>query len=220
VTPPIVIPNEVLSFLSDADEFRDADLRINPLTATECATQSAAMQEIDVVRTLGLIVLDDADDSNPYCYVSKGPAQGTVVHFSHDPEPQLRFHSLGEFLEALKTAQQDGSDIDDLQFPVLTPSADQRMLVGRVRELLEGSDEDGALQIGLYLPLLDPDDLDTLALCAAHEDFLVREIAATFILDHAKPALRGLAERLAADKSAQVSRPAQQALARLSGTRK
>jgi hypothetical protein len=214
----MIIPDEVRAFLKAADALRDQGLRINPLSEAESAAQSALMQEIDVARKLGLIVLDDAGDSNPYCFIGEGPARRMVVHFSHDSEPRIRYHNLEEFLATLRRARSAGVGIDDLALSPLEPHNDQAMLSAHIRLILASSDDDKALLLGLYVPLLAPDDGTTLSLCAAADDFLVREIVAVYLTEHCEleeycgPEHRELARHLAADKYPQVARPARTAL--------
>src|SRR5687767_8343647 len=71
------------------------DSRINCLPFDKAKDYSQKMRGISVVGILGLWVLDDANDSNPFAYISKGPCAGMIIHFSHDPEPRVAFSSLG-----------------------------------------------------------------------------------------------------------------------------
>lgn len=66
---------------------------------------------------LGLWVLDDANDSNPFCYITKGPCQGAVLHLHHDDESTVDFPDLQSFVAAMHGAGNDGLDIDDMVKP-------------------------------------------------------------------------------------------------------
>jgi hypothetical protein len=79
-------------------------LQINCLSFAEAKEYSRKMREISVANLLGLWILDDANDSNPYAYVSKGACASMIIHFSHDPEPAMAFSSLSKFLDAMHEA--------------------------------------------------------------------------------------------------------------------
>ena len=206
------LPDEVLAFLRDAGPLRDRRLRINPLTAEQCAVRTEALREIPVVAALGLIALDDADDSNPFCLITSGPASGMVVHFFHDPEPELCYSSLRQFLDALRVAHRDRLTIDDLPRPVLDPHPDQALLTTFLQAWLHGDHDDAVIALQIHYPLLERANLDVLRDTASHVDPLIREIAARFIERHADPAHRAIATRLASDPYPQVAVPARRAL--------
>ncbi len=62
----MLLPTEVQEFLARTAVLRAPDRGINPLTPEQAIHESSAMQEIEVCEELGLIVLNDAQDSNPY----------------------------------------------------------------------------------------------------------------------------------------------------------
>jgi hypothetical protein len=211
----IHLPDEVLAFLADAEVLRDESLYINPLSPAECARQTELIRGVSIADALGLIVLDDANDSNPFCYVTVGPARGMVLHFSHDFGPAFRFLNLSMFLAALRAAHDGRLKIDHLPMSRLPPHPDQSMIRALLQVQLASPDEDAAALFTLYVRLLDPRDLEIINLGANNVDFLVREAVAEFLADNPLVEHRAILTTLASDGYPQVCRPAQQALATL-----
>ncbi len=209
------VPAEVRAFFSEAAALRNPELRFHPLTEEESGKYSEALRGIAVADALGLIVLDDANDSNPYCYIGKGLARGMIIHFSHDPEPRLAFRSIGSFRAALLAAIAEGRDIDELQPEPIIPAERQEELISLLLESAAREDEVSQFLVCTLLPLLDPVELAVLERLAANDNFLFREAVAVFIRNHPLPVHRGLAEVLARDNYGQVARPAAEALRRL-----
>ena len=206
------LPEDVLAFLRDAEMFRDERLGISPLTVDLCTLQTKQLREIDVPAELGLIVLDDANDSNPHCLITSGPAAGMVVHFCHDPEPVLRYPGLTHFLSALRTAHDQGLSLGQLPAPALEVHPDQTELVAHLRSYLGRKDEGASTLLHILYPLMDPKNIEILRETALHPDFLVRETAARFIAAHRHVAHREVAIILSSDAYLQVAEPAQQAV--------
>jgi hypothetical protein len=211
------LPADVQVFLREAAELRDAKRRINPLTLDECEESTAAYQSIPIFAELGLIALDDASDSNPYCLITQGPAAGMIVHFCHDGDQEIRYPNLDAFLEALRAAGRRGLDIDQLPRETIASHSDQPQLADYLRTLFARDDDDVPTLVAIHLPLLDPQSLDLIGQAARHDDFLIREVAARFIATHPAVAHRGLAEGLARDQYPQVANPARRALRALGG---
>ena len=109
------VPEDLLLYLESGHFIKSNETRINCLSFEESKDYSAAMNSIPEYQSLGLWVLDDANDSNPYCYVTKGSCKGAIIHFRHDDEQTIKFSCLQNFLSALKKAVQSGTDIDDIQ---------------------------------------------------------------------------------------------------------
>jgi hypothetical protein len=206
------LPHEVLAFLGHADLLRDEALGINPLTVRQCLHRTLELQEIDVAAELGLVVLDDANDSNPHCLITAGLAAGMIVHFCHDSEPVIRYPSLTRFLEALTIGRERRLGIDELVKSDIAPLSDQSALTAQLRLYLRREDTNAVTLLGILFPLLDPAKTEVLAEAASHDDFLIREMAARFLASHGGPAHRDLAARLASDPYPQVATPARHAL--------
>jgi hypothetical protein len=164
---------------------------------------------------LGLIVLDDANDSNPYCYISRGPGTGMVLHHEHDGTIAIRYPDLSSFGEALREAVVCADDIRDLRHPPCQPHPDQAGLRAELRTRLTGQDPDAEPFARLFLPLLDPADVETLELAAAAHDFFIRESAGEAMARNPLPQHLALAARLAVDPHPQVQRPARRVLVAL-----
>lgn len=110
-----VAPEDLLAYLEAGEFIKSYESRINCLSYTESKDYSDAMNSIPEYKSLGLWVLDDANDSNPYCYVAKGSCKGSVIHFCHDDDQNIKFSSLETFLLSLKDAVKSSLDIDDIE---------------------------------------------------------------------------------------------------------
>lgn len=210
------IPEVVAAFLLEVEALRAPELHINPLSPEEAAQQSDDMTETSIFgELLGLVVLDDAGDSNPYCYISRGPGAGMVLHHEHDGTIGIRFPDLASFGEELRSAVARGDDIHDLRHPPRLRHPDQAALRAELRARLTGGDDDAEPFARVFLPLLDPADVETLELATAADDFAIRESAAEVMARHPLPEHVALATRLALDGYAQVRTPARRALVAL-----
>jgi hypothetical protein len=210
------IPEVVAAFLLEVEALRTPELHINPLSPEEAAQQSDAMAETSIFgELLGLVVLDDANDSNPYCYISRGLGAGMVLHHEHDGTIAIRFPDLASFGEELQSAVARGDDIQDLRHPPRLRHPDQATLRAELRARLTGGDDDAEPFARVFLPLLDPADVETLELASAAEDFAIRESAAEVMVRHPLPEHLPLAARLAVDGYAQVRTPARRVLVAL-----
>ena len=113
-------PQEVLHFLSRSEKLNSSkEVMINILSIDESFEYSKALRSIKHAEYLGLIALNDAQDSNPYCYISQSVTTGMIIHFSHDPEPRIKFSSLDDFENALNLLKDVGHHIDDMKIPDL-----------------------------------------------------------------------------------------------------
>jgi hypothetical protein len=210
------IPDVVASFLLEVEALRTPELGINPLSPEEASQRSDGMAETSTFgELLGLIVLDDANDSNPYCYISRGLGAGMVLHHEHDGTIGIRFPDLASFGEALRNAVARGDDIHELHHPPCTQHSDQAALRAELSARLARGDDDAEPFARVFLPLLDPADVETLELAAAARDFAIRESAAEMMASHPLPEHLPLAARLAIDRYPQVRTPARRALVAL-----
>ena len=182
------------------------------MSIEQCIADSTRIREIPIAAELGLVVPDDANDSNPYCLITRGPASGMVVHFSHDPEPTLAFPDLAAFLHSLRAAVRDHRNIDHLERPRFSPLPNQPALRSTLHALLKSDDDDAPVVVAILFPLLDPDERDTVLLAGSHIDFLIREVAALFVEAHPAVHFRQLAQALSEDSYPQVAGPAIRAL--------
>ena len=85
----------------------------------------------------------------------------------------------------------------------------------QIRAILTGGDKDRASPVGMLLPLLDPNDFETLRLAASDGDFLIRERAARFMASAPRMSQIALLEVLVNDRYPQVAQAAIEALSAL-----
>lgn len=181
---------------------------INCLPFDKARDYSQTMQDIPVVDRLGLWVLDDANDSNPFAYISKGPCAGMIIHFSHDREPEIAFSSLEHFLASMHDAGSRQLDIESITKEPINVSLDRV-----IRELGEEGTDDATFLINIYLPISAELQKETKECLKRHEDFFVRESLARFLAARPFSEDEMIAEELAADQHAQVARAGKAAVA-------
>jgi hypothetical protein len=205
------LADDVLAFLRDVPAAPFCPLAPEAaLRATEELWARAALAE-----AMGLVVLNDTEDSNHYCVITRGPAAGAVVFVPHDDGPSFAFPSLGVLRDVMERAASEGTELWDIELGPPAPHAEQPQLREHLRAILTGGGNDGAAAVGMLLPLLDPDDVETLRLAATDGDFLIRESAARFMASAPRASQRALLEVLVADRYPQVARPALDALSAL-----
>lgn len=199
------LPDEVLRFLSLRDELNTPHLSINVLDEQASAKRSSALQGISVCRRLRLFALDDAEDSNPYCYIGAGVAAGMVVHFNHDPEPRIEFETLDDFEHFLRQLRSSDQPLNDGDVDMPSPAhPNQIALAAVLSELSRGEDDDSEFLICLYLPLLRGEHRALLRELATHTSFFVREVLAEVIGTARLPGAQALLRALANDPDPQV----------------
>lgn len=210
------IPEVVATFLRELDALRIPELGINPLSPEESARQSAQLAKMSpFAKHLGLIVLDDANDSNPYCYVSRGLATGMVLHHDHEGDVLVRFPDLASFGDELRKLAVRGDHIDELRFAERLRLPDQAALRAELRERIAANDKWSEPFVRVFLPLLDPADVETLELAVSARDFYIREAAGHVMARAPLPAHLPLAQRLVVDTHRQVRTPARRVLVAL-----
>lgn len=202
-------PNDLVAFYRNAVNHPNyPEGRINCLPFQEAKEHTGDMKGISVVDRLGLWVLTDANDSNPYCYITRGPCCGLIIHFSHDPEPEIAFSSLKSFCAALNEAGVRGQDIDEVKKESIGLSLDTAMV-----ELSEEDSEDAVFLLTTYLPVCSSLEAGTKSVLVGHADFFVREAFAVFLARIASGQDTALADRLAGDQHPQVARAGKSAVA-------
>jgi hypothetical protein len=205
------LPSEIVSFLSRRNEFNTPDLMINVLDSATSAKMTAGMQGMSVGKHLGLVVLDDANDSNPYCYITGGIAAGMVVHFNHDPEPKIEFESLDAFERFLRELRARNQQLGEVE--ISAPAhPNQVALAAVLSELARATEhEDTEFLICLYLPLLRGEHRQVLERLGAHENFFVREAVAEAIGSAQLPESGAIVRALVEDPHPQVRTAAMKA---------
>jgi hypothetical protein len=205
------LADDVLAFLQEVPPAPFGPLAADAaVRATEQLWARSTLAE-----AMGLVVLNDTEDSNHYCVVTRGPGAGAVVFVPHDDGPSFAFSSLAALRDVMQRAAVEGTDIWDIEPENPAPYADQAQLREHLRASLSGGADEGAPVFGMLLPLLDPDDVETLRLAATDRDFLVRESAARFMASAPRVSQRALLKVLVADRYLQVAQPALEALSAL-----
>lgn len=69
-------PAELLVFLDQAASLQSETLGIAMLGRAACREYSRAVRGTALGEALGLVALEDANNSLPYCYVVRGPSAG------------------------------------------------------------------------------------------------------------------------------------------------
>jgi len=208
--PAPSLPADVVSLLRRRDEINDAELGIHLLD------EQRAMARLDassVWGRLGLVTLDDAENSNPYVLITRGVCRGMVAHFFHDPEPQVEFATLQDFEDFLSDLRRCRKSLDEEDRPP-AGHPDQGALAGALLELACADDDaDASWLICFYAPLLRDDHLEVLKALATHDDFFVREAAAEALGRIDVDEAADLLNKLASDKHPQVAAVAHRSIA-------
>ncbi|MGV3662357.1 MAG: hypothetical protein ACO1TE_19395 [Prosthecobacter sp.] len=184
---------------------------VKGLPLDKSLSYTRAIHERTIIgRPMGLFALNDSNDSNPYCYVSRGPCAGAILHLHHGDSSAVAFRSLASFLAAV-TALKDDQWMDDIQ-PGQPLSFDTAAELARMAGD-PASDFDVFAPIYLRATTTLPDSLK--ASLAGHSNFFVREAFAWWLQTAGTAADLALAQGLATDKIGQVADAAKKALPRI-----
>jgi len=217
VTDP---PEDLIALYAQGDLPREPSLGIHVLDLPAAVQYTQAVQRQTLIgNRLGLFVLEDANDSNPYCYVTRGLLRGSILHLRHDDNSSIEFASLAALLASLRAAIRNGTSIHDLADKELRPPVPQDQLAQHFMDLLHENSDESEWELVTLAPLLETAQREVVERMSNHESFFVREAAAQLIANQPDPSLQGLAEQLARDSYPQVARPAQQALAAIARLR-
>jgi hypothetical protein len=160
-------------------------LGIKILELADAIKYSQAIQDHTLLgKPMGLIALDDANDSNPFCYITRGPARGCILHLYHDGDTAVEYPSLAAFLSALKVALKDEVPIDDLPGKDLRPKVDQDTLCNHISRLVQADTDEAECELTVLTPLLDTARVDSVRSLSEHASFFVREAVARLIASH------------------------------------
>lgn len=197
-------PDELALFYSNDQLDSEIIKRAYLLDLKTASEYSKSLTGIPVVKRLGLWALNDANASNPYCYISKGPCTGAVLLFSHDTEPEIRFSSLANFINSISVVD----DLEDLS-PELGLCFD---LDSEITSLLQEDTDDSAFLLSTYLPSARGISASNLGNLEVHQDMFIREALNGFLQNHGGQNELEVATRLMQDKSPQVARAAKGAV--------
>lgn len=203
-------PPDLVAFYESGELPSYPDSRIHLLPFGEARAYTLDMQGVPVFERLGLWALDDANDSNPYAFVSKGPCAGMVMHVSHDGDARVAFANLATFLAALGAAGDNGQDIDDLAHDQLRLALD-----AEIENLAREDSEDAIFLISTYLPSSAPLGEVARDALLVHEDFFVREALAGHLARHPRAQDAASAQKLATDAHPQVAAAGKKAVGAL-----
>jgi hypothetical protein len=198
-------PPDLVAFYS-GERPTQPSLRVNFLPLEGAIAYTQALHSSPVPKRLGVFALDDANDSNPYCYIARGPARGMILHLSHDPEPEIKFPTINSFLQAVRDLVAENEDIDCLSPSANLAPSDPQLLEREILALLADDTEDNTFLLCLYIPLLDSSRSDLFRQLCEHPDFFVREATARYIAKQPATDLRAIGEALAGDQHPQVAR--------------
>ena len=205
-------PDDLVAHFSGDYFPNDRELAINILRLDEALKYTEGIQEHAVLgRPFGLIALDDANNSNPFCYITKGPTRGSILYLCHDGESRITFSSLRDFIAAIEVAIAERTWIEELRPDATLSALDSDAVAEYVARLLENGDH--TEEICVLIPLLNTSKLKLMESLAKHHDFFIREGVAHQIAANPNVALLDFCNLLATDKHPQVARPGQQALA-------
>jgi hypothetical protein len=204
-------PDDLVSHFAGDCFPNDPELSINILSLPSAINYTAGIHRHAILGApFGLIALEDANNSNPYCYVTKGPTAGSVMYLCHDGDSRIAFSSLRGFMAAIDTAIANRTRIDDLPRDPALAGLDRSDIVAHVARLAEGN---GAIEeICVLVPLLSTTEAGLVNVLSQHPDFFVREVVAHLLVAYPNIDLFVAAERLAADPHPQVARPGKRAL--------
>ena len=218
-TARVEVPEEVQAFLQQAESAHVQTIGISPLDVERCGTYSAQIRSFDpAFEALGLIALDDSNNSNPYRYITAGPATGMVLLVRHDDAPEIRYASLERFMDALARAKQDQRRFEFEDFEPVQPLADQEGLQAFLLSLADRDDELAEGLLGVLVPLLLPEASRIYERLSTHPSLWVRESVAIAMSKHPLRVHEFAAIRLSQDHYPQVARPAKSVLAAIAAS--
>ncbi len=163
-------------------------------------------------KPMGLFALDDANDSNPFCYITRGPAKSCILHLNHDGDTLVEYSSLAALLSAVEVALSERLFIDYLPGKDPRPKIDQDVLCEHISHLIPAETDEAECELTVLTPLLDTARVDLVHQLSEHSSFFVREAAARLVAAHPNSQLVEVAESLANDRHPQVARPGKSAL--------
>jgi len=202
-------PENLVSHFETGHFLSRPESRIHCMPLPQALEYTSHVLALPVGDHFGLFALHDGQDSNPHCYVSKGPCSGSIFHLMHDGDCRITHRSLESFLTALN-ALSDHESIDDLK-------EDTDLFFDTIPTIqgLLSRDEDIDILLPVYLPVTKSIPGDLKHQLATSRDFYVREAIASWLNLRGTREDLPLAELLAADNYGQVARPAKLAVSRL-----
>jgi len=201
-------PEDLVDFYNNRLQNKYSNSEFNILRLEKALEYSGNLKGIPIVDRLGLWAINDENDSNPFCYITKGPCSGAVIYFSHDPEPEIKFSSLDSFLKGLEHMEKSGLEIDEIE----TEQNLNFPLSHTINDLCKEDSEEAQFLLCTYMPVCNDLSTETKEKLLNHEDFFVREAFANWIIKNSLAENLPYAKRLANDIHPQVERPGKTAM--------
>lgn len=195
-------PKDLVEYLSFNTFLKNDELSINCLNLEEGAEYSECLSSFGVGLELGFWVLDDANNSNPYCYISKGPCKGAVIKYSHDSVFEIVFSSISSFVSALNYASVNCIDIEDL----IGEEGVSFDCLDALKSLSLTDTDEAVAIIDIYLNLTNELDDEIVDSLLNHDDFFVQESLANWLLKHPESKFTNVAKQLSENSQSQVQK--------------
>ena len=193
-------PQDLVKYLSLNSFLKNDELRINCLNLEEGTEYSECLSSFGVGLELGFWVLTDSNDSNPFCYISKGPCKGAVIKYSHDSDFDIVFSSISSFVSSLTYASVNCIDIDDL----VGEKTVSFNCIDALKSLSLTDTDEAVTIIDIYLNLTNQLDYEIVDNLLNHDDFFVQESLAKWLLKYPKSKFTKVAKQLSENPHSQV----------------
>lgn len=208
-----IIPTELESYFISRPLSEYPDSRIHPLSMSESIERHKEMSEYEpIYKELGLFPLDEAEDSNPYCYVSKTPMKGRIFHYTHDDLPLFKFSNIDNWVNALNTTGASSEDIDNTDYEGRIDAEDVIQLCRHIDSNYNHDSHEYSKSTVHLIQGLDEYCFHLIDKLSKNSDLFIREAVARLIGEKPTATYKKVAERLVSDDYSQVSRLAQNAL--------
>lgn len=207
------IPVELVSYFSNITLNEYTESRIHPLSMHESiALHKELIEYHPIYRELGLFPLDDAQDSNSYCYVSKTPMKGNIFHYIHDASPSFKFSNINNWVNALNQTGASSKDIDETEYEKRIDAEDVIQLCKYIDSTYNSANQSYSQSTVYLIQGLDEYCFTLVDALSKNNNLFIREAVAKLIGDKPTLTYKKVAETLANDKYDQVSRLAEKAL--------
>lgn len=197
------VPTDLLTYLESLSTQAPC---ATSFSVEEMTRYTDALAELPEAQAMGLWILHEERSSEPYCYISKGPCAGAILHFYHDMPASIPFASLADFLKA----QQEG--VLTQFFPGEEPNGYRQDCQAEILRLLDQDDEEQTNLICLYLSVCPQLSEGLLTRITTHDDFFIPEALALWLQGNSQPDYLPWAVQLSNHPIAQVQREGIKAL--------
>lgn len=207
------LPQDLIKYFKTMPLKKYKDSRINPLTIDQSlSTYEAACEYDPVVTELGFIPLDDANDSNPYGYLTKTPLAGHIMHYNHDGDRRIKFSTISQWVDELNRLGENNLDIDEAIFKKNISCPQMELLI---KYIIEDYDPDSCFfsdSTTYLVSCLNHKGIEAAEIILKTKDFFIKEELAKMIQQKPHKTFLEVAKKLSKDNHEQVSRPGKLAL--------